>query len=150
MGDYAEFDLGRIVREEKPRLVVALGDKPLQEARKLRSTPVIYAMALSAGENRLGNNMTGVSIHVSPGNYLKLFSKLGLKRVGVVYSKGKSGAYLAKAEKLAADYGVKLVPAQVKTPRDVDAALANLNDRNIDSIWMIPDTTAVTAENLGS
>jgi putative tryptophan/tyrosine transport system substrate-binding protein len=150
MGDYAEFDLGRIVREEKPRLVVALGDRPLKEARKLRSTPVVYAMALSAGENLLGNNMTGVSMYAAPENYLKLFRTLGLQRVGVVYSKGKSGAYLAKAEKIAAAYGVKLMPAQIKAPQEVDAALASLTDRKIDSLWMIPDTTAVTAENLGS
>lgn len=150
MGDYAEFDLGRIVREEKPRLVVAVGDKPLKESLKLRSTPVLYTMTLSAGENRLRDSITGVSMHASPENYLRLFKKLGLQRVGVVYHNGKSGAYIARAEKIAADYGVKLVPAQIKAPHDVAAALTRLGSSGIEAVWMIPDTTAVTAETIDS
>ena len=148
MGDYAEFDLGRIVREERPRLVVAVGDKPLKEAQKLRTPPVLYTMALNAEEKGARKNVSGVSMHASPETYLKLFRKLGLQRVGVVYHKGKSGTYLARAEKIAADYGVTLMPAQIKTPQEVDAALNRLVSSDIDSIWMIPDTTAVTAESL--
>ena len=150
MGDYAEFDLGRIVREERPRLIVAVGDKPLKESLKLRSTPVLYTMTLSAGENRLRDSITGVSMHASPKNYLRLFKKLGLQRVGVVYHKGKSGDYIARAEKIAADYGVKLVAAQIKTPQDVAAALTSLGSSGIEAVWMIPDTTAVTAETIDS
>jgi ABC-type uncharacterized transport system substrate-binding protein len=148
MGDYAEFDLGRIVREERPRLVVAVGDKPLKEARKLRSTPVVYTMALSAEEDRLRENITGVSMHASPENYLKLLARLGLRRAGVVYSKRKSGAYLARAGKIAASYGIELVPALVQAPQEVNAALSRLVSLDIDSIWMLPDTIAVTTENL--
>jgi putative ABC transport system substrate-binding protein len=148
MGDYAEFDLGRIVREERPRLVVAVGDKPLHESLKLRTTPVLYTMALTAEENRPRNNIAGISMHVAPENYLALLRKLGLRRAGVVYNKKTSGAYMERARKHAAEYGVELIAMQIQSPREVAAALNGLKERRIDSIWMIPDTTAVTAETV--
>ncbi len=150
MGDYAEFDLGRIVREEQPRAVLAVGDRPLKESMKLRNTPVIYAMSLSANEKQLRNNITGVTMHTSPGQYLKLFKKLGLRRAGVVYSRTKSGAYIERAKKISTEYGVELVAAAVNSPGETENALSTLMKSGIDSIWMIPDTTAVTAENLNS
>ncbi len=150
MGDYAEFDLERIVREEKPRLVVAVGDRPLKASLKLRNTPVIYTMALDAEENRLNKNISGISMNASPKNYLMLLSKLGLHRTGVVYDSRKSNAYIKRAKKIAADYGIELVTVQVKQPQEVESALSRLASSGIDSIWMIPDTTAVTAENLDS
>jgi len=148
MSDYAEFDLGRIVREENPRLVVAVGDKPLQEALKLRTTPVLYTMALTAEENRPRKNISGISMHAAPENYLTLLRKLGLRSAGVVYNRKTNGAYVERARKLAAEYGIELVTTQIKSPREVASALARLKERNVDSIWMIPDTTAVTAETV--
>jgi len=148
MSDYSEFDLGRIVREERPRLVIAVGDKPLKESLNLRSTPVLYTMALAAEEKPQKRNITGVSMHAAAEHYLSLFKKLGLRRVGIVYSKAKSGAYIERAKKLAAEYGVELVPVQIKSPQEVGSALSKLKNSDIDSIWMVPDTTAVTAETL--
>lgn len=150
MGDYAEFDLGRIVREEKPRLVVAVGDKPLQESLKLRTTPVLYTMALTAEENRPRKNISGISMHAAPEHYLALLRKLGLRRTGVVYNRKTSGAYMERARKQATEYGVELVAMQIQSPREVVVALAGLKERAIDSIWMIPDTTAVTAETVNA
>jgi putative ABC transport system substrate-binding protein len=150
MGDYAEFDLGRIVREEQPKVVLAVGDRPLKESMRLRNTPVIHAMALSANEKQLRNNITGVTMRTSPEQYMKLFKKLGLRRTGVVYSRTKSGAYIEKAKKISAEYGVELVAASVNSPGESDNALSTLIKSGIDSIWLIPDTTAVAPEMLNS
>lgn len=150
MGDYAEFDLGRIVREEQPRVVIAVGDRPLKEAQKLRSSSVLYAMSLSPDESRLRDNITGVTMHASAELYLKLFRKLGLRRVGIVYSKAKSGAYIQRAQKIASAYGIELVATEVKAPTSVESALEGLKKSRIDAIWMIPDTTAVTTETLNA
>lgn len=150
MGNYAEFDLGRVVREEQPRVIIAVGDRPLKEALKLRSIPVIYTLALSADEKKLRNNVTGVSIHTSAEKYLKLFRKLGLRRAGVVYSRAKSGAYIDRAKSISSSHGVELITAEVNSPNETEAALTALSRKGVDSIWMIPDTTAVTAETLNS
>jgi len=148
MGDYAEFDLARIVREEQPRVVVAVGDRPLKESLKLRNTPVVYTMALTGEGNRQRENITGVSMHGSPDNYLKLLKGLGIRRTGVIYSKKISGAYIKRAQSQAAAFGVELVPLRVNAPNEVVSALSRLVARKIDSLWMLPDTTAVTAENV--
>jgi len=150
MGDYAEFDLGRIVREEKPRLVVAVGDRPLKESQKLRTVPVLYTMALTAEEKGPRKNIAGVSMHVAPENYLALLGKLGLRRTGVVYNRNTSGGYIERARKRAAEYGIELVARQIQSPHEVVAALAGLKESRIDSLWMIPDTTAVTAETVNA
>ncbi|NVO00357.1 MAG: ABC transporter substrate-binding protein [Geobacteraceae bacterium] len=150
MGDYAEFDLGRIVREEQPRVVMAIGDNSLKEAQKLRGVKVLYSMALSIDEKKLRDNITGVTLHAAPEQYMKLFRKLGLHRVGVIYSSAKSGPYMERARKIASGYGVELVAVRVDAPTETASALSGLKRKNIDSIWMIPDTTAVTAETLPS
>lgn len=150
MGDYAEFDLGRIVREEQPRVILAVGDRPLKESVKLRNTPVIYTMSLSANEKQLRNNITGVTMNTSPEQYMKLFKKLGLRRAGVVYSRAKSGAYIERAKRISAEYGVELVAAAVNSPSESENTLSTLIQSGIDSIWLIPDTTAVAPESLNS
>jgi putative ABC transport system substrate-binding protein len=43
--DYAEVDVERIVREDRPGLVLAIGDSALTAARKIRQTPVVAVMA---------------------------------------------------------------------------------------------------------
>lgn len=150
MSDYAEFDLGRLVREEQPPLVIAIGEQAFREARRLRRTPVIYALTLNVDENSLGNNITGVSMHVAPDLYLKLFKKLQLQKIGVIYDSRKSGAYLERARRAFAGSGLELVALPVRSPREVAAALERLRGLAVDSLWMIPDSTAVAPENVDS
>jgi len=147
MSDYAEFDLERLVREERPKVVIAVGDQALSEARQLRRTPVTYSMALNThGSPR--DNITGVTMHVAPENYLKLFRKLRLHRIGVIYDAKKSGAYLQRARQAAAAFGIELISREVRSPREVTTALTSLNESRIGGIWMLPDSTAVSAENV--
>jgi len=148
LSDYAEFDLGRIVREERPRLVVAIGEQAFKEARKLHRTAVVYALTLNVDEKSLGSNVSGVSMYVTPDNYVKLFKKLQLKRIGILYDPHHSGAWLERARKAAAGSGVELVPVTVRSPREVSAALKRLQQLSIDGLWMIPDSSAVAPESV--
>jgi len=145
MSDYAEFDLGRVVREEQPRLVMAIGEQAFREASKLRRTPVVYSMTLNVNENALGDNVNGVSMHVAPELYLKLFKKLQLSRIGVLYDPRHSGAYLVRARTAFAGSGVELVSLAIRSPREVPAALKRLS---IDGLWMIPDSSAIAPESV--
>ena len=150
MGDYAEFDLGRIVREEQPRVVLAIGEQAFREARKLHRTPVVYSHTLNINEESLPDNVVGVSMHVAPANYMKLFKKLQLIRIGVLFDPKNSGSYLERAKDAAAASGIELVPLKVTSPREVPAALAKLKSQGIKGLWMIPDSTAVARESLDS
>jgi putative ABC transport system substrate-binding protein len=126
MSDYAEFDLGRIVREQQPSALIAIGDNALKAALKIRKTPVIYSMALNADESTHGNNITGISMAVSPDNFMKLFKELKLGRVGVIYNPAISRAYIRRAKEAAKRHGVELVNFKINSSKEVDTQLARL------------------------
>ena len=150
LSEYAEFDLARLVREERPAVVVAIGDQALAAAKKLRRVPVIYTMALHSNEDALAENVSGVSMMVSPKSYLKLFSSLKLRRVGVIYNKSRTGSYLRRALDAAEGMGIELVALPVNSSRDVQQRLLDLQKRKVSALWLIADSIAVTPETVDS
>jgi putative tryptophan/tyrosine transport system substrate-binding protein len=141
--DYAEVDLARTIREERPQVIVAVGDLALAEVRNIRRIPLVSLMSLSflrlAGSSP---TLTGVEPVVSPERCLALLNALELDRVGVLYDPDKTGGYLKKAQQLAARSDIVLVPRVVKSPKEVLGQLTRL-PREVDALWMIPDATAV-------
>lgn len=144
LSEYQEVDLRRMVKEEHPLVVVALGDSALAEARKINQVPVLSLLALSyrpaASEYRY---VRSIDTRLGPGRYLALCAALKAKRVGVLYNPAKSGTYLKRAKRAAARYGIDLVEVQVSSSKEVVSAIGTLSGK-IDALWMIPDTTAVT------
>jgi putative ABC transport system substrate-binding protein len=63
----------------------------------------------------------------------------------VLHDPAKCGWYLRHALQLAQRYGIRLVVRETPTPRDTLDRLASLKGE-VDAIWMLPDTTAVTRE----
>jgi putative tryptophan/tyrosine transport system substrate-binding protein len=143
LSDYAETDITRIIREEHPRLIIAVGDRALDVAGKQRTTPVLYMMALHARSRQ--KSVTGVGMLFDPARYLSVFESIGSKRVGVVCDPAKSGAYLKKALVAAKRSGIELVVREVHSPRETLAMLESLRGK-VDAIWMLPDITAVSPE----
>ncbi|MBT1072148.1 ABC transporter substrate-binding protein [Pelotalea chapellei] len=146
LSDYTEIDMLRILREEHPRLVLALGDAALKEARKTLQTPVIALMSLCITPPSTSQpNLTGIGIMAPPERYLKIFQSLKLRRVGVVYNSAKNGWYMRQARQAARQAGIELVTREVNNSREVAAALNSLADR-VDGLWMPADPTVVTRE----
>ena len=141
LSDYAEADITRITREEHPRLVVAVGDRALALAEKLRNIPVLYMMALNP-KPRYG--VTGVGMLLDPSRYLAVFEGLGSKRVGLVYDPARSGAYLKRAQSAARRSGIELVTREVHASKETPKMLDSLRGK-VDAIWMLPDLTAVSS-----
>ncbi|TGU72766.1 ABC transporter substrate-binding protein [Geomonas terrae] len=140
LSDYADLDLVRIVREEHPKVIVAVGDRALELAQKQGDTPVLCMMALNVKPRRW---VSGISMLFDPARYLSLFQSLGTDRVGVLYDPGRSGVYVKKA--LAASKGhLRLVLREVHAPKETPAMLQSLRGK-VDALWMIPDVTAVSA-----
>ena len=146
MSDYAEIDLIRIVREDHPRLILAVGDSALSAARKIHQIPVISLMALGI-HNRTSqsSNLSGVGMYVSPEPYMSLFQQMKVVRVGVVYDPAKSGWYIREARQAAQRLGIKLVLREITSSRQTFSSLYSMSGR-IDALWMLPDTTAVSRE----
>ncbi len=144
--DYAEADIMRIVREDRPGMVLALGDSALAATRKIRQVPIIAVMSLGIRDRRNAlPNLAGIDMFASPEHYLELFQELKKRRVGVIHDPAKSGWYLRRAQQMAHRYGIRLVVRETPNPRDTLDRLASLKGE-VDALWMLPDTTAVTRE----
>jgi putative ABC transport system substrate-binding protein len=145
--DYAETDVPRIVREDRPQLVVAIGDAALQATRALRQVPVIALMSLGVHDEGFESraNLSGIDMYVQPEQYVSLFELMKAKRVGVIYSMARSGRYVKRAQAAAREVGVELLAREVHEPKDTLKQLLTLRGR-VDAIWMIPDTMTLTRE----
>jgi putative tryptophan/tyrosine transport system substrate-binding protein len=84
---------------------------------------------------------------VKPEQYLTLFKKIRARRVGVVYDPARTGWYVKLARAAAKQQGIELVLREVNDPRQSIAQLASLKGE-VDSLWLLPDTTAVSRETL--
>jgi len=144
--DYAEADIVRIVREDRPRMVLAMGDAALAASRKIRQVPIIAVMSLGIRDRRNAlPNLAGIDMFAPPEHYLELFQEMKKRRVGVILNPAKCGWYLRRAQQMAHRYGIKLVVRETPNPRDTLDRLTSLKGE-VDALWMLPDTTAVTRE----
>lgn len=148
LSDYADPQLARVIQEERPRLVLAVGDGALASVRRVRKEPVLALMALRLPnrDSRAGN-VAGVDLFVRPEQYLTIFRKIRAKRIGIVYDPARTGWYVKLARSAAKQLGIELVLREVTDPRQSIAQLASLKGE-VDSLWLLPDTTAVSKETL--
>ena len=146
LSDYAEVDVVRIVREDRPRLILAVGDSALTATSKIQNTPVIAVMSLGIHNRKTPQrNLTGVGMFIQPERYMSLFKTMKAKRVGVIYSSAKSGWYMRLAQRAAKQAGIELITREVSAPRYAIDNVASLAGK-VDALWMLPDSTAVTRE----
>ena len=147
LSDYSEADIVRIVREDRPGVVLAMGDKALAAARGLRQTPVVAVMSLGIRERRNNlPNLSGIDMFAPPEQFLRLFRDMKKHRIGVLYDPARCAWYLRRVQQLAQQYGVRLVVRETPEPRDVMGQLDSLKGE-VDALWMLPDITAVTRES---
>jgi len=144
LSDYTEVDVGRIVREDNPLLILAIGDNAVKSVRAVRSTPIIAAMSFDNGSKP---NLSFIPMLAAPGRCCHLLRKLKARRVGVIYDPAKTGWYLKFARQAAEKAGIKLIERKVSTSREAIPQLLSLAG-NVDALWMFPDVTAVTQETI--
>jgi putative ABC transport system substrate-binding protein len=146
LADYAEVDIARLVKEEQPRLILAVGDSALNAVSMIRNIPVVAVMTLGLHNTKASqSNLTGISMFTSPERYISLFQGMKVRRIGVVYNDTRSEWYLRPAIAAAQQSGIELVVRKVSSPRAVVDRLDSMSGQ-VDAVWMLPDTTAVTRE----
>ena len=153
----AEYDMGgdpdkgpvivaEIQKKVKPDLILAVGIWALQAVlSQSTDIPVVYAMVLNppsvVGD---GRNITGASMNVQVEEAFRLFKQMGpqIKRVGVIFSRARTGYLVKRAESLARQEGLQLVAREIMSPKEIPAALESLQDE-IDALWILPDETTL-------
>jgi putative ABC transport system substrate-binding protein len=135
-----------VARRADADLVVAVGALAATVARQeLTDRLVMFCAVLNPRRYKLSG---GVSFEVSPKDQLaRLHDALpAARRIGVIYDPKKSTELVAAAGAEANTLGLQLVPAEAHDPREVDPVFRSLR-RDIDVLWLIPDSTVVTRES---
>mgnify|MGYP001302797688 CR=1 FL=1 len=146
LSDYAEVDVVRIVREERPKVILTVGDAALTAASKVSQIPVVAVMSLGIHTMKSSHpNLTGIGMLAPPDRYMNVFQSMKTRRVGVIYNPARSAWYLRLARQAAEAAGIELVTREVSTPREAVERLSALAGK-VDALWMLPDITAVTRE----
>ena len=73
LSDLESTDILRMVREEKPRLIIAIGADALARVQKVKNVPILYLMVLNPHSALHGNrNVTGVDHERPAGKVLSV------------------------------------------------------------------------------
>ena len=148
--DVDKADIPRVVREGRPKVIVAIGPEALASVRKIRDIPIVYLMVLNPEHSGSGSrNITGVTMAVSPGKYLDLLSRLipPPRRVGLIYDPARTGSLAYRVQQAARIRGIALHLAEARKSSEVPKLLDSLRGE-VDSLLMLPDTTVVTPETV--
>ena len=137
LSDYADVDVERLVKEERSRLVVAVGDKALAAARKIHDVPVVAVLSLTLGHQKQPtDNVGGVTMVAAPQQFLRLFNGMGTKKIGILYDPKKTGPYVRRMMGEARQLGISLVAEAVNDPRELQATLARIKDTVVTTVNM--------------
>jgi len=148
--DLERTDITRMIREEKPSLILAIGTDALTSVKKIKDIPILYLMVLNPQSLvQDSNNITGVSLAVQPERQLSAFRQVlpHVRKIGLPFDPDKSGAFVTNAQNAAAKLGIELLSKSVHSSRGAAAALDGMKG-NIDAFWLLPDTTVVNPETV--
>ena len=141
------------IREFKPDMVLALGKEALSLVKESKNIPIVYLMVLDpepvlfSGEK----NITGISMHISPEKQLATFQKIlpNIKKIGLLFDPAKSGAFVKRARRAAAEIGLELITEEIYNPRQVPSFIEISDMKSkIDVFWMLPDTSVVCPQTV--
>lgn len=146
--DFEGVRLAHEISKSKPGLIVAVGEEALSKSLAFKDIPAIYMMVLNPSKVVRGT-ATGVSMEI-PANkqvasYVDIFP--WIKRLGVIYNPMNMDNFMKGAVASARHQGVTLVEGQVQSSKDVPSVLNSMRGK-IDALWIVPDVTVVTPENM--
>ncbi len=144
--DYAENDLVKIIREDHPALVLAVGGKALSESRIINQTPIVSVFTYGIQNSVQPSNLVQIKMQVRAERFAALFHALGAKRVGTVLS-AAGLRYAVKAAEVFRKAGITLVILEAKKPGFVAKQLEALSN-TADAIWLLPDPAIITSDTV--
>ncbi len=150
LSDVEGTDIVRTVREERPKVILAVGAEALQRVKKIRDIPIIHLMVLNPEKiTGMAGNVVGVDMNIPPEKYLGLMEqmKLGRLKVGILYDPAKNGAFVKRIQQTARARGIEVTAREVRHSREVPEALAAMQG-SFNVFWMLPDSTVVTPETV--
>lgn len=139
------------IKQDKPQLIFAIGDKATFLAKEgFSNVPIIFSMVLNWKKLDLlkNKNITGISLDVPPESQftqLKLIAPQ-VSHIGVIYSPEASQELIRRAKEISTGLGIELVEVQVTSEKEVKKAWDGIKNR-IDALWMVADPIVITRDN---
>ena len=130
----------------RPDAIFVVGTRALRKASAIKNIPLVYTLVMPSEEaEHEADNVSGVSMDVSPDVYLGAMTKLvpGVKRIGVLSDPEQTGPHVKEALVAARARGLTLVVRTIARPKEATKALEELRGK-IDAFWLLPDPTVVT------
>jgi len=150
LSDLEGVDVTKVVRGERPDVIVAIGTDTMNRVRRIKDIPIVHLMVFDPqGTLTDGENITGIGMHVGPERQLTSAQKImpRLKRVGILYNPARSGSLFRRTQATARSLGIDLVAKEVRSSREVLNLLEDMKG-NIEAFLMLPDTTVVTPDTV--
>jgi putative ABC transport system substrate-binding protein len=138
------------IQKSKPKVIFAMGNNALEMVKDVKDIPVVFALVFNPRKIiSPGSKITGVNMSLPPKVQIAELLKVlpDAKRIGVVYDPEESGHLVREARIAASERGVDIVSRKVNDQREVVKAIGKLKG-NIDVLWLFPDATVITRENL--
>lgn len=148
--ELTEADVVGKARKNKPDLILAIGLDALTKVRAIRDVPIVYLMVLNPQSLVQDDvNITGVGLNIQPEKQLATLGQVlpQARKIGLLFDPEKSGAFVRKAQNVAAAMGIDLLTKSVHSSRDAAAALEGMKGK-IDALWLLPDTTVVNPKTI--
>jgi ABC-type uncharacterized transport system substrate-binding protein len=141
--------VSRELERDPPRVIIAMGAKAAYTATQdLPDVPLVYAMVDQPKRYGIeGPMVTGVEMDLDPSlvvSEFKLFVPK-VKRVGVLLSIDNLSPAVETAIVMAEQAGFEVQIERIASSRELRPAFGRLRkDKNIDALWLLPDSQIVT------
>ena len=150
LSEQKALDVVKKIRQERPRIVVAIGMDALIKVKEITRIPIVYLMVLNPRSILSGQeNITGVTMNIPQKKQLHTLLRLmpSVERVGLLYDPDRTGHLVEKARAAAEGIGITLIAKDIYNSKDVPLSIEKMKGE-IDAFWMLPDITVITPETV--
>lgn len=140
------------LKTEAPDAIFVLGSVALQAvSEEIHDIPIIFGLVVKNGRQTLPDNVTGVYLDYPPETQFYWLRRLlpKTKNIAVIYNPRQNSAFIATAKHDARQFGFRLQPFAITSPKQLPAALEGVAN-SADLFWGINDQLVVTPQTAKS
>ncbi|MBM4053133.1 MAG: hypothetical protein FJ264_00375 [Planctomycetes bacterium] len=141
-------------KEALPDLIFTTGILAASLAKEhFPETPIIFSMVINYERfNLVAPNISGIAAEASIEKQFRTLREIlsdDLK-IGVMYDPNKTGHIVSYAQDYLRNSNRALIAEKVLSPDEVPHAFENLKKKQMNALWLLPDSTIITHESLNT
>jgi len=143
-------EIHREILNNNSDLILAIGTNALLAAKDATQLPIIYLMVPQPKKLIQGySNITGINMEIEPSLVLRAISVQfpKVKNIGLLYDPSHNHKIIRNTASLSQQQ--KLITIPVTSSEEVPSIILQYKGL-VDALWLVPDSTVITDENLES